>query len=322
MQFSEHLPRLAKLADRLTVIRSMTHREGDHTRGGYLMRTGYVWDNQIAYPGLGCILGRELAEDKSPLPRFVAIGPRFNGIPQQDPGFLGAKYGPLNVEAPDSTFREVKPSELDLRVPPLEAFKALDKDNAEAMRKSVLEAFDLAAEKKAVRESYTMTPFGQSCLLARRLIEKGVPVVEVTFFGWDTHADNFKSVAKLSKALDGGFASLLTDLEERKLLDKTLIMWMGEFGRTPKINVNNGRDHWPVCFSVVLAGAKLKHGVVIGKTSADGFTIDERPVTVEELFATIYTAVDVNPMRQNLSNTGQPVRLVPKGTKAVAEALK
>src|SRR5439155_1822323 len=163
VQFSEHLPRLAKLADRLTVIRSMTHREGDHTRGGYLMRTGYVWDNQIAYPGLGCILGRELAEDKSPLPRFVAIGPRFNGIPQQDPGFLGAKYGPLNVEAPDSTFREVKPSELDLRLPPLEAFKALDKDNAEAMRKSVLEAFDLAAEKKALRESYTMTPFGQSC---------------------------------------------------------------------------------------------------------------------------------------------------------------
>src|SRR5205823_1040724 len=132
----------------------------------------------------------ELGEDKSALPRFVAIGPQFGGIPQQDPGFLGSKYGALKVEAPDATFREVKPSELDLRVPPLGAFKALDKDNAEAMCKSVLEAFDLGAEKKAVRESYTMTPFGQSCLLARRLVEKGVPVVEVTFFGWDTHAQN------------------------------------------------------------------------------------------------------------------------------------
>ena len=163
------------------------------------------------------------------------------------------------------------------------------------MCKSVLEAFDLGAEKKAVRESYTMTPFGQSCLLARRLVEKGVPVVEVTFFGWDTHADNFTAVAKLSKALDGGFASLLTDLEERKLLDKTLIVWMGEFGRTPRINVNAGRDHYPLNFTVVLAGAKLKRGVVIGKTSDDGLTITERAVTVEELFATIYRAVDVEP---------------------------
>jgi uncharacterized protein (DUF1501 family) len=167
-----------------------------------------------------------------------------------------------------------------------------------------------------------MNTFGQSCLLARRLLEVGVPVVEVSMGGWDTHGNNFAMTAKRCDILDPAFAALLADLKARKLLDSTLIVWMGEFGRTPRINNNDGRDHWPMSFSVVLAGAKIKGGQAIGRTNADGSGVAQRPVSVEEFLATIYQAVNVDITRQHQSNLGQQVRLVPNGTKAVAEALR
>jgi RNA polymerase sigma factor (sigma-70 family) len=323
IQISENLPNLAKLADYLAIIRSLSHNEGDHARGHYLMHTGYNHDNQTKYPSLGAVLGRELGGDKIAVPRFVVVGPKAFGTVDDGAGYLGPKYGPLHVGPPDGGFR---PAELDkdaeMRVPPLEAFEVFDKDNAEAMRKAVTKAVDRMEEKKALRDAYGNNSFGQSCLVARRLIEQGVPVVEVTLPGWDTHADNFTAVEKLSKKLDAGFATLLKDLREHRLLDKTLIVWMGEFGRTPIINMANGRDHYPKAFSVVLAGAKIKGGQVHGTTSPDGVQVVNEIVSVAQLYATIYTAVGVDPALQYMSNTGAPVRLVPDGFKAIPELLR
>jgi RNA polymerase sigma factor (sigma-70 family) len=320
LQISEHLPKLAKVAEHLAIIRSLTHGDGDHGRGTMLMHTGHPPDGVTPYPSLGSILGKELGDDGSALPRFVSISAiakdPFSGT---TPGFLGAKFGPLHVGAP-ADGKNVKPRDA-LRVPPLESFQAISKDDAEAMRKAVLKAFDLDEEKKAVKDAYGDTVFGQGCLLARRMVEVGVPAVEVTLPGWDTHADNFAIAKARCEQLDAAFSALLTDLKDRKLLDSTLIVWMGEFGRTPRINGNNGRDHWPFGFSVVLAGAKIKGGQAIGVTSDDGTVVAKRPVTVEEFFATIYQAVGVDPAKENRYNA-QLYPLVPKGTKAVAEALR
>jgi RNA polymerase sigma factor (sigma-70 family) len=323
VQISEHLPKLAGLADHLAIIRSLKTGEGDHMRGAYLMHTGYAHDGRTDYPTLGCILGKELGDDTSDLPRFVIVSPKFPGnFEGNGPGYLGPKYTPLVVEAPGAGFRpNPKQEEEQLRPPPKEAFAAVDPDRAEKMRRAVLKAFDLESEKRAL-QAYGTNGFGQGCLLARRLVELGVPVVEVTMPGWDTHQDNFDAVAKLSKTLDAAWSALISDLKARKLLDSTLIVWMGEFGRTPRITGNNGRDHWPSGFSVVLAGGRIKGGQVVGKTSADATKVVERPVTLPEFYATIYQAVGVDPTRQYQANTGAPVRLVPSGNKAIAEILK
>jgi len=322
VQFGEHLPKLAKLTDRLAVIRTVTHKEGDHLRAALLMRTGYPHDNVIDYPIAGCVLAKELSDGKSPLPRFVSLHPHIRDLVPMSHGFLPARYAPVEVQVGDPAFRPVAEGDVDPKLPGVDAFKRVDKDKGEAMRKAVERAFDLRFEKEEVRDAYGRTPFGQGCLLARRLVEVGVPVVEVVMGGWDTHADNFKATERLCKTLDPAFASLVKDLEDRKLLDNTVVVWMGEFGRTPRINLNKGRDHFPLVSSVVLAGGKLKRGVVVGKSSADGFKVEERPVTVQELYATIYSALDVDPGQQLLANNGEKVRLVPKGTKAVAEVMK
>jgi RNA polymerase sigma factor (sigma-70 family) len=324
VQISAFLPKLAKQADQLAIIRSLSHNEGDHARGHFLMHTGYNHDNQLDFPALGCILGKELGDDKMTVPRFVMVGARLPGpVNIVGAGYVGTKYGPLHVAAPDGGFRPAgQGKDNDVCVPPLEEFKALDPDNADAQRKAVVKALDRDAEKKELREAYGNNSFGQNCLIARRLIEQGVPVVEINFGGWDTHGDNFAAVEKLCDQLDAGFSTLIKDLKDKKLFDKTLIVWMGEFGRTPRINLNNGRDHWMKGFSVVLAGAKIKGGQVHGATSPDGMQIANQAVAVAELYATIYTAVGVDPARQYRSNTGAPVPLVPSGSKAIEGVLK
>jgi RNA polymerase sigma factor (sigma-70 family) len=319
VQISEHLPRLAKLTNHLAIIRSLTHREGDHARGSHLMRTGYAVDGQTQHPPLGAVLAKELPEPKD-VPRYVSIrafrqiAPTAHGS-----GFLPAKYGPLEVS--EMTFRPGDPKG-DPLLPPVEAFKDIGGDQAAKMRDAVAKAFDLKDEKPAVHKAYGANAFGKSCLLARRLIERGVPVVEINMFGWDTHADNFRMVQNLSGMLDDGWASLMQDLHVRELLDDTLIVWMGEFGRTPRINAQDGRDHWPLSFSVVLGGGRIKGGQVIGRTNADGTSIEANPVTPAELYATIFHALRIDPTRENRSNTGANVPLVEKGTKPLRAALR
>ena len=187
------------------------------------------------------------------------------------------------------------------------------------MRSAAATAFDLEQEPAALRDRYGRSLFGQGCLLARRLVERGVPFVEVTLssapgvpggLGWDTHQDNFKIVEKLSETLDAGWATLMSDLKDRGLLERTLIVWMGEFGRTPKINGNAGRDHWATSWSTVLAGGGIRGGQVVGKTSRDGTEIEDRPVAVNDFLATVCLALGIDITKQNESNIGRPIRIV------------
>jgi len=173
----------------------------------------------------------------------------------------------------------------------------------------------------ATRERYGTTAFGQGCLLARRLIERRVPFVEVTLGGWDTHADNFPAVQKLSGVLDRAWSSLMHDLHERGLLDSTVIVWMGEFGRTPGINPQAGRDHYPKAWSVVLGGGGIKGGTVIGRTSASGLEVEDHPVATPDLLATVCLALGIDPAHQNMSNVSRPIRIVDPVAKPIHEAL-
>ncbi|MGH7130189.1 MAG: DUF1501 domain-containing protein, partial [Planctomycetaceae bacterium] len=190
-------------------------------------------------------------------------------------------------------------------------------------------AFKLDEEDAALRDAYGRNRFGQGCLLARRLVERGVPFVEVTLsqapgnqVGWDTHADNFAQVRALSEALDPGWSTLLTDLRGRGLLDDTLVVWMGEFGRTPVINDNGGRDHFPLAWSTVLCGGGIKGGQAIGNTGADGAQVVDRPVTVPEFYATICAALGIDHTKDNISNEGRPIGIVDADAEPVKELIK
>jgi uncharacterized protein (DUF1501 family) len=188
------------------------------------------------------------------------------------------------------------------------------------MHTPLLEAFDLSKEKPELVQAYGDSQFGKGCLLARRLVERGVACVEVSLGGWDTHQDNFNRVAQNCKALDPGMGTLIKDLNDKGLLKNTLVLWMGEFGRTPKINPNNGRDHFPKAWSLALAGGGIQGGRVIGSTDKDGLEVKERPVTVPDLFATIYAALGVDSKKKNVSPLGRPIQLADNGV-AVKELL-
>jgi hypothetical protein len=188
-------------------------------------------------------------------------------------------------------------------------------------RPAAARAFDLSEEKDALRDRYGRGLFGQGCLMARRLVERGVPFVEVTLGGWDTHQDNFEQVRSLCGVLDPAWATLMADLGDRGLLDRTLVVWMGEFGRTPGINPRNGRDHYPAAWSVVLGGGGIKGGHVVGRTSKDGLGVEERPVAAADLMATACLALGLNPKKQNLSNVNRPIRLADPDAEPVKEIL-
>ena len=197
------------------------------------------------------------------------------------------------------------------------------------MRSKAAKAFELDEEPAEVRDAYGRNSFGQGCLLARRLVERGVPFVEVTLsasdgsmaFGWDTHQQNFNAVEKLCGTLDPAWSTLMNDLRTRGLLDSTLIVWMGEFGRTPKINKDAGRDHFPTAWTTVLAGGGIKGGQAIGDTGADGMTVKDRPVAVPDLLATVCKALGIDPSKQNLSDVGRPIRIVDSKANPIEEAL-
>jgi hypothetical protein len=181
-----------------------------------------------------------------------------------------------------------------------------------------LKAFDLSAEKDDLRDRYGRNAFGQGCLLARRLVEQGVTFIEVDSGGWDTHRDNFDGVKRLAGTVDPAFGTLVTDLKERGLLERTLVIWLGEFGRTPRINGNTGRDHYPRCFNAAVAGAGIKGGQVIGASTADGTSVKDRPVQVADLFCSFCHALKINPRKENLTPESRPLKIV-DGGKVVSE---
>jgi hypothetical protein len=174
-------------------------------------------------------------------------------------------------------------------------------------------SFGLDHEPARLRDAYGRSPFGQGCLLARKLIESGVPIVEVQSSGWDTHGNELESLKRLIPPVDQGVAALLTDLKSRGLLERTLVIWMGEFGRTPRVNLNNGRDHYPEAFNLALAGCGVKAGQVIGATNAVGTHVAERPISVQDLFCTIYQGLGVNFRHEYESNVNRPLPIVEGG---------
>jgi hypothetical protein len=340
IRIAEHWPNVAKAMTDIALVRSMTNKEGEHLRATYQMHTGYVPSGSVKYPSFGSIAASELGPENFDLPHFVSIG---NRLAAAGSGFLGMSVAPFVVGNPLQMPGNVSlpPGITDKRFGRrLELLEQLEEDFAEAGGKPRVEehralyssaaqmalsprlkAFDLNQEKEAIRDRYGRNAFGQGCLLARRLVEQGVTFVEVESNGWDTHQNNFDRVKALSETVDPAFASLVTDLKEHGRLDKTLVIWMGEFGRTPKINHRGekpGRDHYPRAFSLALAGGGIRGGQVIGSTTADGTSVKDRPVGVADLFCTFCQALKINPRKENLSGLGRPIKIV-SGGKPVKE---
>lgn len=347
IRISEHLPRLAKWTEHLAILRTLTSREGDHTRAMHLLRTGYVPQAAIQFPAFGALVAHEAENPEAALPNFVSIVPT-SGMLSVGSGFLGPQVAPLAIgEDAESIQDLVVP---DLHLPPgvtsdqqaarLQLLNAREQQfpagrgspvvasqqaaltrALRIMQPSAVSAFRWNEESAALQEAYGRNLFGQGCLLARRLIERRVSFVEVTLDGWDTHSNNFGQVKSLGGAVDMAFSALLEDLQQRGLLDSTLIVCTGEFGRTPRINSSAGRDHWSSAWSAVLAGGGLRGGQIVGRTSPDGMQIDDRPIPVPDLQATLATALGIDPRKQNMSNVGRPIRIADPSAKPVREVL-
>ncbi|HVX11608.1 MAG TPA: DUF1501 domain-containing protein [Pirellulales bacterium] len=349
---SEHLPKLSAIGSEFSIIRSMSTREGDHSRARFVSATGYVPQGAIQFPSVGSLVAHEFDGMDRDIPSYVHIGgrPRItNG------GFLGPKYAPFVVSGGGGRRGPAETAPADLRVADLKpageisedrqrmrselaaelrglsvlpagspVVEALDSANDRArrlMRPEAAAAFDLSKEDEALREAYGKGSFGQGCLMARRLVECGVRFVEVSLDGWDTHANNFDRVKELSQQLDWGFGTLLTDLKQRGMLDSTLVVCQGEFGRTPRINGQAGRDHWPASWAAVLAGAGVRGGRVVGATSKDGIAVESTPTRTSDLMATVFKSVGLDPMKQNMSNVSRPIRLANPEGKPIEELL-
>jgi hypothetical protein len=352
LRFSEHLPRLGEMADRLAVVRSLSTKEGDHGRGTYVVRTGQKPLGPIQYPTIGSSLSKALSREDDAVPHYVSISPyrQFNQA-AFSPGFLGPRYAALTVGATDGAgpmqpqasggYAELKVDDLAPAVareqfgsrvdlwrsfesrfvashngPSPAAHQTVYERALKLMDSSAARAFDLAEEPAAIRDAYGRGRFGQGCLLARRLIEAGVSFVEVTLgsvtgntFGWDTHQGNFPAVKSLSAELDAGWGMLMRELDERGLLDLTTILWIGEFGRTPAINMQGGRDHFPAAWTCVFGGGGIKGGQAYGKTSAGGEEVVEGKVDVPDILATLTAAVGVDPEEKNVSEQGRPIKI-------------
>jgi uncharacterized protein (DUF1501 family) len=344
LRVSEHLPKLAGWAKRLAVVRSMCTRENEHERAAFHLRTGYVPQGGIQFPTFGALAAKELGRPEDDLPAYVSVAPgRGPGnLFGAGAGFLGPQFAPLAVGGDGRVPNLQRPAgvsaaEFDAR---LGLLGDLDRDFAadrpgpaavahqvayaratRLMRTAAASAFKVGDEPAKRRDAYGRTPFGEGCLLARRLVERGVAFVEVTLDGWDTHQNNFAAVKGLSQTLDTGWSALMQDLQDRGLLDSTVIVWMGEFGRTPKINANQGRDHFPAAWSTVLAGGGIRGGQAVGRTSADGQKVEERPVSVPDLLATVCLALGIDATKTNPSNVGRPIRIVDQTAKPLTEAV-
>jgi hypothetical protein len=351
MRISEHLPQLAAWGADMAIVRSLTSKEGDHGRATRFVKTGYLPQGAIHFPAIGSLVAHEIGNRELDLPNYVSVA-RSNNSLGLGGGFLGPQYSPLSIA---ERAQNATPSATDLKVsnlsrpekvsataqsdrlallhdlevrfaagrtsPVVASLQDAHRRATRMMKAEAAAAFDLDSEPDALRDRYGRNLFGQGCLLARRLVERGVSFVEVSLDGWDTHDNNFERVKGLSTTLDAAFATLLTDLRQRGLLESTLILCLSEFGRTPKINGGVGRDHWPSSWSAALAGGKIRGGQVIGRTSADGLAVKDRPVTVPDLIATTCCALGIDPKKQNMSNVARPIRVADPAAEPIKELL-
>jgi hypothetical protein len=325
VQFGEHLPRLAGMADRLAVIRSMTTETGAHEQGTYLMRTSYPQINSIQHPSFGSWAVHVLGKRSRDLPGYVLVGngnehpgcgfldPSVTPVPLADPrrglenvvrpGYLSQANFERRLSLADRIDRDFKQRYAGRQI---EAYDRMYADAVRLMGSGDLAAFDISKEDEATRERYGLTKLGQGCLLARRLVESGVRCVEVEMGGWDMHRELWEELPESVAELDGAVASLLSDLEARGLLSTTLVVLATEFGRSPKVNENAGRDHHPAVFSCVLAGAGIKAGVVHGASDARGHSPDRDPVSVGDFNATIAAACGLPVGKEFFAPNGRP----------------
>ena len=330
IQVSEHFPNVAEQAHHLSIIRSMVSREGNHERARYLLHTGYAPGGAVRHPTLGSLTSYYLEDNQSDLPSCVNINaPTYSG------GFLGATHDPFVVNDPMRPVEDLSyPAQMDThrfreRLKMLrtiekdfiakrtgrstEAHEAIYKKADQLINSPKIDAFQLNEEPIAIREAYGMNRFGQGCLMARRLVEAGVKFVEVSLDGWDTHENNFERTQELLDVVDPAFAMLLKDLSERDLLEETIVLWLGEFGRTPRINDNDGRDHHTNGWSAVVAGGGTRGGQVIGATDENGVEVVSDPLGVPDLFASLCFALGIDADEENYSRSGRPIRVVNDG---------
>jgi hypothetical protein len=331
VQICQLLPSVAKQMKHLSIVRALRTNEGDHMRGRVLMHTARVPNPIVNYPSIGSVVSHELTPRSLALPGFISIG-----RPADGPGFLGMNYAPFTVQNPGQPPANIRPPDMigrdaeqmervarrrRLFVSVEDRFTADRRGDAAKSHSEIYDkayrliasplgkVFNLGAERKSLLEEYGTNGFGQGCLLARRLVEAGVTCVEIDLGGWDLHAGVFPALKNQRlPMLDKGMGAFVRDLVDRGLWKNTVLVCMGEFGRTPRINQNAGRDHWARCWSVVLGGGALNGGQVFGATDKQGLDIKgEEAATVGDLFATIYKGLGLDPAQQIRDNLGRPL---------------
>jgi hypothetical protein len=332
LQVCEYLPKMAAVADKLAVIRSMRTQSPDHPDGIYHMHTCYKMSERTPHPELGAMIARYLGNPEGDLPSFV----RTNSTGNAGAGYLGPQYEPFNITrdgklpyftSPYTTEKaEERRDDLlrfmeqefgrDHKAEPFESHRLAKEKSWRLLRAK--SAFDITKAWPKYRDRYGDTEFGKGCMLARQLVEAGVPFVEIGQENYDSHADNFVCHKANMQVLDPAWSSLLTDLDERGLLKDTLVVWMGEVGRTPYINNRAGRDHFIRAWTIVLAGGGIKGGQVYGATDADGKEVTDKPVSEGTLFATIYATLGINHRVRHYVGS-RPVWATPEGSKPIEE---
>lgn len=329
-EICEHLPLLAQQMHRISIVRSMSTREADHNRGSYYMHTGYAPRPNIEHPSYGSVVAKQLSAQRPELaiPPFVSIGG-----PSVGAGFLGMAWSPFVVDSSgrvENLDVDVNIDRMDQRLKMLATIErgfisqkrgqaALDHAKILEKTRSLLtseqmEAFKYQREPQTVIDRYGDTDVGRGCLMARRLVEVGVPFIEVNFGGWDNHQNIFPTLRdqKLPQ-LDKAMSTLISDLSQRGMLEDTAVIWMGEFGRTPRINGNGGRDHWARSWSAVVGGAGFRGGEVIGSTNEDGTQVEGVAYNSQDLMASVCKSLGIDLATTFTSRSGRPMKIANSG---------
>ncbi|MEI6075281.1 MAG: DUF1501 domain-containing protein [Verrucomicrobiota bacterium] len=350
IRIGELLPLLAKQADKYSLIRSMTHGNNGHETASYIVQTGRQPGGRLVYPSVGAVVSLAKGYDagyKGLIPPYVVLTEpqgRFD-----EAGFLGARYKPFatggnpaispfaveGVVAPGITEEHQKNRRQLLHQldtlgqtmpddPQIAAATQAENMAYDMILGDGAKVFDLTQEKAELRDRYGKSKFGQSCLVARRLVERGIPYITINYGGWDTHKENFQAMRRMLPDMDKGLATLLQDLGERGLLDSTIVWWGGEFGRTPKVlweaPWNGGRNHYGKVFSAMLAGGGFKGGQVVGASDARGEEVKERPVYPVDLIGSIYTQLGIDPTTKLPNPDGQPMFVLPQPADGIKSA--
>ncbi len=339
IRISELMPKLAQRQQHTAIIRSLNTRNADHGGGTTLMETGHVPEPGFVYPDLGAILAKELGRANSPVPDYVSMYTSTEGRHKGGPGYLGSRYAPMFLDKgmmPENLKLLDQMSDLDHKERAdlrdlLSARFARGRENnslgshigAYQRVRGLMASeklFDINEEPQAMRDRYGPTQFGEQCLIARRLIEAGVPFVKVARAWWDSHGQNFETHLELVTELDHVMSTLIDDLQERGLLQNTLIITLGEFGRTPNINGSLGRDHFASAWSSSLTGCGIKGGTVFGKSDENGHTVAEGEVGAPQFYATVYRALGIDHEKHYMLGA-RPMPLVDAGTEPIKEVL-